>query len=129
MSEGRHVGFDFDGCLCRSDGTLIEESAAVLREVAERGDLPIIVTSRTPGHELPSWWSINEPGRVCVWPFVERHELPVHGVIFCSHQRKLSFLFRMGIADHYDNDRRIVSECNESSGSTTRGHLLGDLVG
>lgn len=97
------ISFDFDGTL-HSEGRPLATGMSLLHWHAARGDCVIIVTSRNERHELPSWWETYEPNRVLVQAFVDRHRLPISGIVFCNHQPKAATLTRLTVDRHYDNE-------------------------
>lgn len=98
-----NVSFDCDGTLHR-DGRPMWPAMGLLRWHHEAGHLVVIVTTRTEVHERPDWWRVHESNRVLIHDFIGRYRLPVNGIAFTSHQRKVATLLQNEIELHYDDD-------------------------
>ena len=104
----RTVSFDFDDTLLGPQGYPNERMVSLLLWHSKMQDRCIIVTSRTEEHDSDSWIEENDPSRVSVASFVQKHSLPVASIHYTEHEPKGPLLYRLGADWHYDNDGNEV---------------------
>lgn len=96
------IAFDFDYTICVG-----QDPNEVIVELIHRnlaaGHLCSVITSRNPEHEKREWWSVYEPDRVLVEPFLKAQGIDVP-VFYTNHAPKSSFMRLTRTYRLYDND-------------------------
>lgn len=103
MKKNKIVSFDFDDTLCMEDGTPNVTMIELVKSYYLKGFKCIIVTARNKKHETVTWIRKNNPKRISVQAFIEKHKLPIVECHFLNHAPKGPRLRKRGVAIHYDD--------------------------
>jgi len=107
------VSFDFDNTLRMENGNDHKIMINKLFEYHNSGYQCVIVTSRNPQHESEDWIQKNEPERVSIQVFINKHNLPIKDCYYTNHQPKGPILKIIGAMRHYDDEVENLQSANK----------------